>query len=205
MKKIFYIIIFVLASSCKKVPPETKALINEETYTFENNGLYLTAFVPQVVEWNEPKNINDCLAGTNRRQKSWSVENNTDFIEVTIFFSDGVKPGNLNSRSFGLRNELLNGTSSIKAIPLTMESGNTNPYLLFQVTWRFSFAAIEDLLNEVVLTGKDNSATPFERKLPNPNILGSKWILTVPAGVKTENVYATIKYDLHMGNINLCP
>ena len=205
MKYLIYIAILTWYGNCRKaVPPTVTALINEESYPFINNQLTLTATVPEIVSYQQSNNGTDCNAGWQGKQQNWLVGNTSDYIEVTIFLSDGVKPGINNQRSFGLYNVVTGrSTPTVGPISLVMRSGDANPYLLSKITWRFSLDGIDNPLTEVVNTGQSNT-TPFPRHLDPNALLGKQWTILVPAGVKPENVNATIRYYLHMGNVYIC-
>jgi hypothetical protein len=190
--------------SCKPTPPVDYALINEETYEFENNQTSLVAIVPEYVNYNVPIQNNDCYLGTKTAQKNWQVINDRDYVEVTIHFPEGVLPGWGNARSFGLRNILSNGKSTIKPAPLTIESGPSNSVKVYSAAWRFYLNGNENISGEVIENGSSNYNKPFERKIENTP-LGQKWEIIVPSNVKTNGVFASIRYHLHMGNVKICP
>ena len=205
MKHLVYLLTLAMFGPCQQaVPPITKQLVNEESYPFQYDPIKLTATVPETISYKQSNNGTDCNGGSTPKQQAWAIINHTDYVEVTIFLSDGVKPGIDNERSFGLYNAVSGSEiPTVGPLTLVMRSGDTNPYLLSKVTWRFAVDSVDSPLTEVVNSGESNTSD-FPKHINLNTPLGKYWYITVPAGVKPENVHASIIYYLHMGNVMVC-
>ena len=194
---IFSFLVLITLSNCKKKAPKIIELINKETFVFKNNK-NLEAFVPEKITFRDE----DCATMKN---EFWKITNFSDsnYIELTINTTDGIKPGKSEAKAFLLTNELSDGTTSIDPIKLFIQSDSNNTKLVYQVSWKFTLNAVEDIENEIITNGIQNTL-PFERKIKSIK-LGSKWLLTIPITQKPESIYATIRYNIKMESVKSCP